>query len=150
MTGIQDLMPVSSQPRNMGPSTLATSDEFMRILTAQLANQDPLEPVDQAQFLSQLAQFSELEQTISTNQHLAAIALLQENLAAIQQMTEGSGLIGQKVEFIDPVDGSSRGGEVTAIRVEDGLVVLDVEGTSVPLPLITAVLGYPPEEEDGA
>ncbi len=53
--------------------------------------------------------------------------------------------------ILDPVDGSSRGGEVTAIRVEDGLVVLDVEGTSVPLPLITAVLGYAPEEqEDGA
>jgi flagellar basal-body rod modification protein FlgD len=42
-------------------------DEFLKLLVAQLQNQDPLDPVDNQQFLAQLATFSSLEQLISIN-----------------------------------------------------------------------------------
>jgi flagellar basal-body rod modification protein FlgD len=41
-----------------------TKDAFLQLLVAQIKNQDPLNPTDGVQFLSQLAQFSELEQLI--------------------------------------------------------------------------------------
>ena len=42
-------------------------DEFLTLLVAQLQNQDPMNPVDNQQFLAQLATFSSLEQLISIN-----------------------------------------------------------------------------------
>ena len=44
-------------------------DTFLSLLTAQLQNQDPLEPVDSTQFTQQLVQFSGVEQQIQTNQN---------------------------------------------------------------------------------
>jgi flagellar basal-body rod modification protein FlgD len=46
-----------------GPDQTLGQDQFLNLLIAQLKNQDPLNPVDNAQFMAQLAQFSQLEQT---------------------------------------------------------------------------------------
>lgn len=45
-------------------------EDFLTILVAQLENQDPLDPQDSAEFISQMAQFSSLEQQIQTNENL--------------------------------------------------------------------------------
>jgi flagellar basal-body rod modification protein FlgD len=55
-------------------------DTFLSLLTAQLANQDPLNPVDSAQFTQQLVQYSQVEQQIATNDKLAT--LLNQSAAA--------------------------------------------------------------------
>lgn len=55
-------------------------DTFLSLLTAQLANQDPLNPVDSAQFTQQLVQYSQVEQQIATNDKLAS--LLNQSAAA--------------------------------------------------------------------
>lgn len=47
---------------------------FLRLLTAQLRNQDPLSPLDSTQFVAQLASFSTVEQLVSANDRLGAIA----------------------------------------------------------------------------
>ena len=64
--------PISSQsalaasPTSTTGSTTPPSKElFLRLLVAQMKNQDPLNPADSMQFVSQLAQFSELEQVIA-------------------------------------------------------------------------------------
>ena len=49
---------------------LATENTFLQLLVAQIKNQDPLQPADSIQFLSQLAQFSQLEQLIGIRQDL--------------------------------------------------------------------------------
>ena len=118
-----------------------TSGDFLRVLSAQLSTQDPLAPMDQSQFLSQLAQFTQLAATRDTNDQLTALAQLQESLAAIQQMTQGAALIGQNVEYLDITDGSTKSGTVNALRTQQGLVVADIDGQNVPLTLISAVLG---------
>ena len=46
---------------------------FLQLLVAQIKNQDPLNPADGVQFLTQLAQFTQLEQTLSMSADLAAI-----------------------------------------------------------------------------
>ena len=55
-----------------GTSNALSSDfeTFLKLLTAQMKNQDPQEPLDSTQFVSQLASFSAVEQQISTNQKL--------------------------------------------------------------------------------
>lgn len=52
---------------------LASKQTFLTLLVAQIKNQNPLNPADGTEFLSQLAQFSELEQLISIRQELEAI-----------------------------------------------------------------------------
>ena len=51
---------------------LVGKDAFLRLLVAQIKNQNPLDPADGVQFLTQLAQFSELEQLIEIRQGLDA------------------------------------------------------------------------------
>jgi flagellar basal-body rod modification protein FlgD len=48
-------------------------DMFMQLLVAQLRNQDPLHPSDGTQFVAQLAQFQQLEESINTGQDIAAM-----------------------------------------------------------------------------
>lgn len=52
----------------------ADYDSFLKLLTAQVANQDPLEPMDSSTFVSQLAQLSQVEQSIVTNSNLEGIS----------------------------------------------------------------------------
>jgi flagellar basal-body rod modification protein FlgD len=51
-----------------------TKDAFLQLLVAQVKNQDPLNPTDGVQFLSQLAQFTELEQLIGMRADVQQIA----------------------------------------------------------------------------
>jgi len=53
---------------------IATNEStFLTLLVSQLKNQDPLSPTDSTQFVSQLAQFSSLEQLIGINQNVGSI-----------------------------------------------------------------------------
>src|SRR5512138_1867306 len=54
-------------------------DEFLKILTVQLANQDPTKPMDSHAFVAQLAQFSALEQQQNTNETLTQLLTLQQS-----------------------------------------------------------------------
>lgn len=87
-----DIATVAQQTTQSGLSgkTLASNfDTFLKLLTAQLQNQDPLEPMDSAKFTEQLVQYSSVEQGIYTNKNL-------ETLIALQQ---GGGL-GSAVNYI--------------------------------------------------
>lgn len=50
--------------------TLVRKDDFLKLLVAQIKNQNPLNPADGVEFLTQLAQFSQLEQLIEIRQNL--------------------------------------------------------------------------------
>ncbi len=76
-----------------GGSTMG-KQEFLNLLVAQLQNQDPLNPVDDKEFVAQLAQFSSLEQAMQTNERLG---LLQNTSTALNN-AQVAGLIGDTVE----------------------------------------------------
>jgi flagellar basal-body rod modification protein FlgD len=68
-------------------------DEFLRLLTTQLQNQDPTSPLDPNQFTQELVQFSSVEQQIQTNTSLTTLISLQQNA----QATAALGFIGHTV-----------------------------------------------------
>ncbi|HUS04931.1 MAG TPA: flagellar hook capping FlgD N-terminal domain-containing protein [Bryobacteraceae bacterium] len=64
-----------------GNDQLANKETFLQLLVAQIKNQNPLNPSDGAQFLSQLAQFSDLEQTMSMRKELEGIHAVLDKIA---------------------------------------------------------------------
>lgn len=63
----------SSSSNSTGTSALANESTFLTLLVAQLQNQDPLQPADGMQFVTQLAQFSNLEQSLAMRTDLDSI-----------------------------------------------------------------------------
>lgn len=90
-----------------GKSELGKED-FLTLLVAQLQHQDPLNPMDDKQFTSQLAQFSQLEQLTAINE---GIGTLSENTMQ-QDMTSAASFIGRNVRAV---------GDGLSVR-EDGTV----------------------------
>jgi flagellar basal-body rod modification protein FlgD len=65
-----------------------SKDAFLQLLVAQLKNQDPLNPTDGTQFLSQLAQFSQLEQLMGIKDELTTLVT---NQTGTQTTSNGGG-----------------------------------------------------------
>ena len=63
-------------PKPAGSSSLADENTFLKLLVAQLKNQDPQNPADGTQFVTQLAQFSGLEQQLGMKTDLDQILTL--------------------------------------------------------------------------
>lgn len=66
---------------------------FLTLLTAQLQNQDPLDPMDSAEFTNQLVQFSSVEQSIATNKNLEKLI----NLSTADQLNSAVNFLGRDV-----------------------------------------------------
>lgn len=79
----------------------ADFDLFLKLLTAQMQNQDPLDPMDTSQYTQQLVQYSQVEQQIEQS------ATLKDILAGIGQqgLVQASSLIGSQVEFDSDMSG---------------------------------------------
>ena len=65
-------------------------DSFLNLLTTQLKNQNPLKPMDNTKFISQMAQFSSLEQMNNMNSSLS-------QFIKSQSVSQGASLIGKKL-----------------------------------------------------
>jgi flagellar basal-body rod modification protein FlgD len=61
------------QPPDLPDSGKTQQDEFLRLLVAQMQNQDPLNPQEGAEFVAQLAQFTNIELGLETNERLAGL-----------------------------------------------------------------------------
>lgn len=97
----------SEIPRNAG----IAQEDFLRILLTQLRFQDPLKPVDNQQFVAQLAQFSALEINRQQSEKIDTLLTIQANNQAV-------GLIGKSVE-VRNANGSTVG-TVSAISFATG------------------------------
>jgi flagellar basal-body rod modification protein FlgD len=71
-----------------------TEQQFLQLLVAQLQNQDPLNPMDGTQFVSQLAQFSELEQMIGVNQGVSQLVVDAQGTGSTAPVTSTTGTSG--------------------------------------------------------
>ena len=75
-----------------GKATPVNKEMFMQLLVAQIKNQNPLNPADGVQFLTQLAQFTELEQLAGMRTDMAAVrAHMDTETAAVNSSANSSG-----------------------------------------------------------
>lgn len=96
-------------------------EDFLKILLTQLTYQDPLKPMDNQQFMAQMAQFTSLEQTQQLN---TKIATLISNQAALQSV----GLIGKTVDVATST--GSVTGTVSALSLSGDSPLLTVKMTN--------------------
>jgi flagellar basal-body rod modification protein FlgD len=111
-------------------------DAFLKLLVTQLRNQDPMKPMEDKEFIAQLAQFSSLEQMQSLNTSMGVFTKSQSGLTSLN-------LIGRTVEWNDLESGEKMSGKVKSIDFQDGVPVLRVpvkakdsdEYTDIELPI---------------
>ncbi len=87
LTALSALTSTASVASTDQSDLIQSYDQFLQILTAQLQNQSPLEPMDANEFTNQLVQFSSVEQAIKTNDSL-------ESLIALSASNEATSLVG--------------------------------------------------------
>ena len=81
ITGTNSSPDVAAAPKDQ----LASKEAFLQLLVSQIKNQNPLEPTDGVQFLTQLAQFSQLEQMLGMRSDLGQI---RDAITAVPAETE--------------------------------------------------------------
>jgi len=107
-------------------------NSFIKLLTAQVRNQDPLSPMDSTQFVEQLATFSSLEQLVNSNTALTSIASMISDLNGLM----ASQWLGEEVTFASswmPYTGSpaTYSYEAPQGTTKSVLTVKDADGNAV-------------------
>ncbi|WP_240375312.1 flagellar hook assembly protein FlgD [Bacillus piscicola] len=94
-------LPAKNEPKiTSKQGNMMGKDDFLKILIAQLSNQDPLNPMEDKEFIAQMAQFSSLEQMTNMNTALQRFVNAQESGALVQH----SELIGQNITWIKLIE----------------------------------------------
>jgi len=119
-------------PGEMRPAINSDFETFLKMLSVQLQNQDPLNPVDSADYAVQLATFSSVEQQVLTNQLLQSLA----GQFTTSGMTDHAAWIGREARSVAPVvfDGTTPvelAPNPLAAADEAILVVRDLDGVEV-------------------
>jgi flagellar basal-body rod modification protein FlgD len=105
-----------------GANAILGKDDFLKLFVAQLKNQDPLKPMEDKEFMGQMASFSTLEQ-------VAKLATANEKLASSLTLSGSLGFIGRTVSWTDAA-GQTRTGVVDRVSTSaEGTVSLTVGGT---------------------
>ncbi|WP_243289871.1 flagellar hook assembly protein FlgD [Bacillus sp. FJAT-47783] len=107
------------------PSSSLGKDDFLKILITQLQHQDPLKPMEDREFISQMANFSSLEQMTNMNETFMTF-IQQQNKRSIIQYSE---LIGKEVFYKDE-EGKEHSATVQSVRFNGEEVLVQVENES--------------------
>ena len=112
----------SNQATSAATQSLSYND-FLTLLMAEMKNQDPTQPMDPAQMVSQLATVSEVGQAVQTNTNLAS-------LLTATSLTQAESLIGKTITSAD----GSTSGQVSSVSVTSaGAVATLANGATVSL-----------------
>ncbi|MFD2670099.1 flagellar hook capping FlgD N-terminal domain-containing protein [Marinicrinis sediminis] len=130
------------------PKSTLGKDEFLQILVSQLANQDPMQPLQDREFIAQMAQFSSVEQIMNMSEELGKLR---------QSMGISSDLIGKEISYTSwnqsEMAEEVKSGVVEGITMRQGLQYANVNGQDIPLESIVKIalsgLGDPNNEPEG-
>src|SRR3954453_10444351 len=110
-------------------------DTFLKLLVAQMKYQNPLQPTDGQEYMSQMAQFTTVEK-------LADIQKAQADLASWQRAVAGQGMIGKEITATTSSTGGEITGTVTGMKFTDaGPRLVLSNGLTVGVDEVTAVDG---------
>ncbi|RED66031.1 flagellar hook assembly protein FlgD [Cohnella lupini] len=118
-------------------------DQFLQILVTQLRNQDPMQPLQDKEFIAQMAQFSSLEQMMNMSKEITSLR---------QSAGMVAGLIGKEVTWSEETEGgvSVYTGTVNSVLWRDGVQYVKVEDAEVPIDEIISIAEPSAENEEEA
>jgi len=102
-----------------GSNSMLDESDFLMLLITELANQDPLDPMDDREFIQQMAQLNTLSETIALNENIQTL-----------QMIQAASLVGHEVEAVGP-NGEHVQGNVTEVWFIDSEPWLTIDGEAV-------------------
>jgi flagellar basal-body rod modification protein FlgD len=115
----------------MGAAAGLGKDDFMKLLIAQLQNQDPMKPMEDKEFIAQLATFSSLEATQKVNEQL-------DDLLGSQSLVQAATLIGKQATA-KLTTGETLTGTISEVRMLNGKPTAVLNGREVDTSLITVL-----------
>ena len=124
--------PTSPVPAVAKKVDIFSSEGFLKLLASQMTSQNPLEPMKDTEFIGQMAQFSQLEQSTSMAQSM-------KTLAMSSQLAQGSSLIGKSVTYTPAGGTDSVTGTVQSMTMFGGSMSFMVDGVAVDPALISKV-----------
>ena len=119
--------------------------DYLNLLVTQLKNQNPLEPMSNADMTAQLAQISQLEHLESINSQISQLGRLEnidnmfQRAMLTAELNEATALIGKTVSFFPGGSGYAVAGRVDSVNIVDGAVLLNVGGYGVGLDEIKSI-----------
>ena len=105
------------------PNAILGKDDFLKLLVTQLQHQDPMNPMDDKDFMGQMAQFSSLEQITNLVAATQAAGVLEPDVA-------GVGLIGHSVSWV-AADGTTGTGTASKVSISDGAIQITVGDSQI-------------------
>ena len=111
-------------------ATTTDKDLFLKMLVAQMTNQDPFNTQDPSQYITQLAQFNSLEQMMQLNDSMEYLVNLNNAMLVNNAMGSAASLIGKNVEVSvenEAGEYESLTGQVKSASIKDGVVCLQLE-----------------------
>lgn len=111
-----------------------TQDDFLKLLTTQLKNQDPLKPMADTQFIAQMAQFSALQQATTLTKDFG-------EFSSAHQISSAQNLLGKTVTL--SADGTITTGRVNEIRIQDGAARLVIGTQTYDPAFVTNITNTP-------
>jgi flagellar basal-body rod modification protein FlgD len=121
----------ASSSSSTSASNQMDQDTFLKLLVAQMKYQDPSSPTDPTQFISQTAQFTEVDK-------LTQMATLNQQIYDSTRQQTAVAMIGQSVSYTD-ASGTSRTGTVTGVSVGASTPNVTIGGVAISLDSVTAV-----------
>lgn len=146
---IDDSLWLQNRPPQMQPGNSLGKDAFMKILIAQLENQDPLNPMEDREFISQMANFSSLEQMMNMTSMFEKFIASQND----SMILEHSQMIGKQVKYMVYTENESgdvkqetRSGVVKAVSFKGGDIMFELDNEEIVRPEYIFEIR---EQEDG-
>ncbi|RUW00264.1 MULTISPECIES: flagellar hook assembly protein FlgD [unclassified Mesorhizobium] len=103
--------------------TAVDYQSFLKLLIAEMKNQDPTKPMDSTEYVAQLATFSQVEQSVQTNSKL-------DQIMQSSALSQADALIGRS---ITSADGKTTGTVASVKLASSGLIAVLQDGTEVPV-----------------
>ncbi|MCR4319680.1 MAG: hypothetical protein NUV74_05005 [Candidatus Brocadiaceae bacterium] len=113
-------------------SSEISMQNFLTLFVTQLQNQNPLDPTDNTEFMSQLAQFSTLEQEQQQTKYISNINSIGSASLQMDQISLASAFIGKTIKYSASSSSETLSGVVEGVKLEkDGTVSFVIDGESV-------------------
>jgi Flagellar hook capping protein len=133
ITGIISSTLTSSNAMSNAVNKTLGKNDFLKLLTTELKNQDPTQPVDNKDFITQMATFSSLEQMYNVSTSIDNLSNIFTSLTQQSLVSQGASLIGKEVTGYD-ADGKLISGVVDSVNYPlNGPITLQISDLSLEL-----------------